>query len=195
MADEDLKERFSEKIAGCTDDEVIEILKKRSYYNPVAAEIAIREAIKRGLINSEDDLLAEEYRVKPLRFSLFPAATNQEVKVKLIKSLSRGILLAGLLPTALGVYKFTAKHFIEASFLFLVGAIWVVTSFLLLKYKRKSLVYLPMSMAVFATGYIAWLFLMAKYVRRMDLFIAIVFFGLVFYCLFYLNSILSKNQS
>lgn len=195
MADEDSKGKFNEKIAGCTDDEIIEILKKRRYYNPVAAGIAISEAIKRGLINSEDDLLAEEYRVKPLRFSLFPAVANQESREKLIKSLSRGILLAGILPAALGVYKFTEKHLFEALFLFCVGVIWVVSSFLLLKYKRKSFVNLALSMAVFAAGYIAWYFLMAKYVRRMDVFVAIIFFGLVFYCLFYLNSILSKNQS
>ena len=60
------KPGFKTLIPEYSDAELIKILKVRDHYQSEAIAIAVEEAIKRGIINSEQDLLAKEFREAPL---------------------------------------------------------------------------------------------------------------------------------
>ena len=62
---------FRSLIPDYNNDELINVLKKRKQYQKEAAEVAIQEAIKRGLIYSEQDLFADEFQDKVNTFSIF----------------------------------------------------------------------------------------------------------------------------
>ena len=84
---------FRKDIPEYSDEQLIAILKLRDHYQPEAAKLAVNEALKRGIINSEQDLLAEEYRCEPIKFSLFPEIKKKINRVKIRKSIARSLVL------------------------------------------------------------------------------------------------------
>ena len=46
---------FEEQFLDISDQEIVNILKMRKHYQPEAAQTAVNEALKRGIIHSEDD--------------------------------------------------------------------------------------------------------------------------------------------
>ena len=66
------KPDFRSSILNNSDEEILVILKKRKQYQPEAAKLAIQEAIKRGLINSEQDLFSEKFQEQSSKSFLFP---------------------------------------------------------------------------------------------------------------------------
>lgn len=178
---------MEEKFAGFDDEMLIGVLKKRAYYDPEAANAAIKEAIKRGIIHTEDDLLAPQYRDEPLRRSIFPAATLPQAKEKLIRSLSRIIMIAGLLPIIYGILKIAENHFTEAAVFIVFGLIWVGSAFLQMKEQKPAFFYTILVLTVIAFIYMVWFFIQVPVIRFMDLFVAVIIFGAVFYNLFYIK--------
>src|SRR5690554_6288827 len=87
------KPDFKEVMGKLNDESLTEVLRKRNLYQPEAARSAIDEAIRRGLINSEEDLLSEKYRIQPLKTRLFPEIENEHLRVKIRKSISRSLLI------------------------------------------------------------------------------------------------------
>jgi hypothetical protein len=73
---------FIKIIAGYTDDELRKVLKKRKLYQKEAAEFAIQEAIRRGIIYSDQDLFAKEFKDEPDKFSIFPSIENEKTSTK-----------------------------------------------------------------------------------------------------------------
>lgn len=90
----DLTERYSEY----SDEHILKILKQRTYYIPEAAQLAIDEALKRGLIKSEQDLLSEAFRVEELKFSWFPKPVNKANGMKISRSIGRSLVFAAFCP-------------------------------------------------------------------------------------------------
>ena len=193
--DDKILNKLKEEMAEYSDEEILEILKKRSHYNQTVARFAVGEAIKRELINSEGDLMAEEYRVEPLRFRLFPVIGKAKIRGKIIKSLSRGVLLIGLIPAIYGFIKFAGNEPEEAVILWLLGFSWVISAALLMKTRHSRYIYIIMGMAALCAVYIANLFISLKGFRFMDFFVAAVVYGIIFYSLFYIKFLISgKNK-
>ena len=69
---------FENTMGSLNDEQLKEVLKKRKLYQPEAAQAAIKEAIKRELIHSEEDLVKTEFRAKPLKKRLFPEIENKK---------------------------------------------------------------------------------------------------------------------
>ena len=190
--DEDILSRLKGRIPEYSDQEIIEILKKRDHYNPAVAQLAIDEAIKRGLINSESDLVAPEYRTEKLRFHLFPPIQKPESKDKVIRSLSRGILLAGIIPTIYGMMKFAENKLMESFLLVTMGGIWIASSALLMKSRKSYFVYIIMAMAMVSIVYVVLTFLRLKGIPFMDYFVALIVYCLIYYGLFYVKKLISS---
>jgi hypothetical protein len=95
---ENQSEHFSEVMKRHTDDELVNVLRNRKHYQPEAAKQAVLEAISRGIINGEQDLNSERFTEIPRKTRLFPEIENPVVRNKARISISRSLLLVGVIP-------------------------------------------------------------------------------------------------
>jgi hypothetical protein len=193
MMDSQLYDSLSEKYASYTDGQIVEILKKHKFYQPEAAKLAVEEAIRRGVIHNEDDLLAPEFRQMPRRFSLFPAIENQETKRRFQRSMSRIILFIGFLPIIYGILKIADKKTVEAAVFIGFGVVWSIISIFLLKNPRASLVYPLLVLAAISVIFATKLLLELPALKFTDVFVFLVVSCLTFYILIY-QITLSRRQ-
>ena len=180
---------FREKITESTDEELVGILKQRTYFIPEAAQLAIEEAVKRGIIHSEDDLLHEDYRVKELQFSWFPEPVNDINRRRLMKSLGRSLVFCGIFPLVYGMIKLNAGHQFEGAVLAAFALVWISLSSQLMRSYHKKIVFALL--AANSAGAIYVFFRLISFNRSplMDLFVAVVLFVLITYALLYLYQI------
>jgi hypothetical protein len=122
------KTDFAETMAQLSNEQLIEVLKKRNLYQEAAAKQAIHEAIERDIIQSEEDLFGPEFREKKLRRQLFPEIEHEKIRNKIRRSISRGLFLAGSLPAIFGVIRLNRGNQSEGILLFAFAVIWLGAS-------------------------------------------------------------------
>lgn len=81
---------MEERIRSLTRSELMMVLRRRKDYRPEAVQVAIAEALRRGLIAGEEDLDRPEFGEPVNMFTFFPAPDQQEGRVRLLRSLLRG---------------------------------------------------------------------------------------------------------
>jgi len=184
--------QYEEFINKRTDDEIFEILKKRSYYQPEMVDIAIKEAIKRNLIESEKDLEGPAFRVKPLKRRLFPGIENEAARLRIRKSLGRSFIIAGVLPLILGLTHLNAGDSPEGVLLLLAGVLWMLLSARIMWKGGRIFVNFLLVMAFFSVFYVVHFFQTEGGMVFLDFFIAIVAYLLLFYGLLFLRRLSEK---
>jgi len=182
---------FKKIIAGYSDDELRKVLKKRKLYQKEAAEFAIQEAIRRGIIYSEQDLFAREYMDEPDKFSIFPTIESEKTSTKFKTSISRSLLILGVLPVIWGVIKILGGHSFEGILIFIFGAAWSFTSFQLMRLENPNvkLIYFMFIMAVLAAGYVIRNFVVINSLTRIDILITAIGLGFILYAIGFLGSL------
>jgi hypothetical protein len=189
--DENQVPEFKIIIAGYSDEELRKVLKKRKLYQKEAADFAIQEAIRRGIIYSEQDLFAKEYKDEPEKFSLFPIIENEKARAKFKKSISRSLLIIGVLPVVWGGIKIWGGFQIEGVLIFIFGAAWSFTSFQLMRLEKPGLklIYLMFLMVLLASGYFIRNFVLSNSLTRIDILITAIGLGFVLYAVGFLGSL------
>ena len=178
---------FKKLIPEANDEQIRDILKKRSHYQPEAAELAIQEAIKRGLIYSEQDLFAEEYKVEPLKFSLFPVIEDAGIRRKISRSICRALLFAGVIPVIYGVLRLKEQVYGEGSILIFVGLLWIFLSAWLMKKMQIRIVNLFFVLYLFSIIYVGTLLVKVGTFMVFDIFAFVAIFGFLLYGLLFLR--------
>ena len=183
----EIESDFKTDIPEYNDEEIVEILKKRKYYQSEAVDLALEEAYKRDLIQSEQDLFNEEFRPEPLRFGLFPSIEDEKNKNKIRKSIARGILIMGVMPTVWGFLRLNAGNPVEVGVLLILGALWIFFSAKLIRKYNRIIINALFFMAALSLVYLAF-FLLNRYgIIFMDVFIIIALYGLLTYGLLFLK--------
>lgn len=188
------KPDFAKQIPEYSDREILEILKKRSHYQPEAARLAIDEALKRKLIFSEEDLLAKEYRPAPLKKTLFPKIEDKTQKQKISRSISRGLLITGVIPIIFGLLKFNQGNSVEGALVTSGGVLWMFFAAQTTRKVNPKILRLFFVLLGFGGIYLANVFLQLKSVIFMDVFIVAVVYGLAIYGLLYLIKLHPQNK-
>jgi hypothetical protein len=177
---------FEELMGEMDDERLKEVLQKRNHYQEKAVEAAVREAIGREIIHSEEDLMAPEFRTKPLKTKLFPDIENEHIRNKIRKSMARGLLIAGILPLIWGVVKLNNGYRNEGLVVLIFGLLWMgIASSLIRQLVPTSLKFLY-ALVVVSLVYTVRLLLSQAFVEFMDAFIIAVLYMLIFYGLTYL---------
>lgn len=171
------------------DDEILEILKKRNYYQSEAVELALEEARNRDLIHSEQDLLSEEFRTEKLQFGLFPKIEEDRNKSKIRKSIARGILISGVLPTVWGFLQINSGNNVEGTLFIAGGVLWILFSARLIQQFNLKLIYGLFLLSIISLFVVAKFLLIRNSIVIMDFFIAALVHGLLFYGLFFLKKL------
>jgi len=172
---------FKQIIAAHTDDEIRQILKKRKLYQKDAADFAIQEAIRRGIIYSEQDLFAKEYKHEPNKFSLFPIIENQKARAKFKKSLTRSLLILGAIPMVLGGIKIVETQYLVGILIFVFGASWSFASYRLMQKLDKKLVILLFVLLILAVAFIVKLMVSTHSLTTIDVLVTVIGVGFVLY--------------
>jgi hypothetical protein len=190
--DKDFWERLAIKMSEYNDEEIISILQKHKLYEPEAQKIAIDEAIRRGIIRSEQDLFSENFKTEPSRFTLFPHPEKKETILKILKSLSRALLVAGVIPIVFGVLKFQVFKYAEGSALVLVGLIWITSAWIIFSRQDKRFWPPLLVIALLSALYVARILFLLKGLRVMDYVVPSILFLVIFYSLLYLRALIRK---
>ncbi len=189
--DDEFVAEFKTKLNSYSDGEIIKILQKRDHYNKTAAQLAIDEAIKRGLIHSEQDLLHEKYRVQPMKGQLFPKVDKLELKVKIIKSLARSFVLVGALPMVFGILGILKGEVLESVIILLLGIIWISIALSLMKKGTGQFLQVLIILAFGSLLYIINHFLKVNGLHILDVVFTSIFYLLLFYGLFFAKSMVA----
>ena len=181
------KSDFRSSIPNYSDEKILTILKKRKQYQPEAAKLAIREAIKRGLINSEQDLFSEKFQEKSSESYLFPIIIDDKNKDKIRKSIIRILIIIGSIPMVWGIFEITKSKLTEGVLLILLGVVWIYASAQLMKRVQLKMVNLLFVMLVASVAYIVKILLEMKGLVIMDYFIPIILLSLITYGLLFIR--------
>lgn len=178
---------FRSSIPEFSDEQIIAILKKRSQYQKEAADLAIQEALKRKLIHTEQDLFSEVFQEEEAVFSWFPKIVREHVKNKTRKSLARVLILIGAVPAFLGILGIFDGAFVEGIVLFVIGVVWVIAAFKIMKKMQVQFVNLLFVLLGISLIYVVKILLEMKGLIVMDYAIPVVFYLLVIYGLLFLR--------
>nr|WP_319999737.1 hypothetical protein [uncultured Draconibacterium sp.] len=177
---------FREDIPNYSDEQLKEVLKMRDHYQPEAAKLAIQEALRRGIINSEQDLFSEEYRCEEIQFSLFPKIKRDRNRIKIRKSIARSMVISSALPVVYGLVEMRTGNKWEGAAILLFGLLWLFCSAQLIKMFHVFFVRCLMAGTVLGVLYIFYRLISLQTTVFMDFFLVLVFTGLIFYGLIFL---------
>jgi len=135
---------FYERYFNYTDTQILEILRNQKGYQEAARNAAVKIAVERQLIHSEQDLLSPEFqKSKNTGLTLFPQMTSFYFHQRLLGSIFRFFYIMSLLPVIYGFLKY-AEGYIDQTILGLsVGIVWFLL-ILLLKKTEKLVILLPL---------------------------------------------------
>lgn len=185
---------FQEKYKQLTDTEIHEILQLRNSYQKNAAQAAIAEAIRRGIIQSEQDLFSEEYRQPNNRSSrFFPAIYKAEQKEKMLASIHRINFIVGIIPLIFSGLNYFKGEILPCIAYAGVGATWLYLSFRLSKTKSELIIKLMLTLLLAAFTYSIYAVSILKSLQIMDLAVTVIAFSVPGYCLMFARSILRNR--
>jgi hypothetical protein len=166
---------YYERYTNYTDEQLLEILKKRKDYQESAVDAAVKIAIERQLIYSEQDLFSHEFQNNKLdRSMLFPEISNDFQRQKLVGSILRFLYIMSFLPLVFGFLKYAEGQYSLTAIGVGVGVIWFLLSFLLAKTK-KTVVFIPLFILLFSISlYFGIAILSSSSIKIMDLVMLII---------------------
>ncbi|HCE58533.1 MAG TPA: hypothetical protein DER09_12070 [Prolixibacteraceae bacterium] len=181
------QEHFAQVMQKHNDGELIEVLRNRRRYQPEAAQQAVLEAIRRGIIAVEADLLDEKFAEPNRKFSLFPVIENPKARSKARKSMARSLMVAGAIPAIYGIYQVYHSLIAEGVTIVLLGFSWMILSFFLLKSVKSWLIYGMLALYAVAFTVAVIKFSMSQITGLMDILFPSVLALLVLYGIIYLG--------
>jgi len=182
---------FYERYITLTDIEILEILKRRKDYQDLAVDAAVKIAIERKLISTEQDLFSPEFETAGSNGTkLFPDVSNEYHRQRLIGSVFRFLYMMSFLPLVFGIMKY-AEGQLLLSFLGVgIGVVWFILSFLLSR-SRKKFTFIPLfAVLVSSSIYIGWQIFDKSPFHFLDLFVLLVGTILTAYLLLFLRRLL-----
>jgi len=145
---------FEYRLKEVSDEEIVSILKFRAHYQPHAVKDAVREALKRGIIESIDDLEKDEFKPQPIPpKSLFPISSVKNQNLSIFKSLCRICYIYGIFPVIFGVFQIVSHHFAMGLIALVIGISIFLITFNLEKEKKLFLSQLLLAFNIPAVGY------------------------------------------
>lgn len=185
--EENQNSEFKQIIANYSDEELRKVLKKRNLYQKEAADFAVGEAIKRGLIYSEQDLFASEFQPEPEKFTLFPTIENDKARAKFRKSITRSLIITGALPMVWGGIKIFKSQSFEGILLFLFGAAWSIISYQLMRSVNAKLINALFFMLILVVAYFVKVFVSVSFLKMIDVLFTAIVIGFIAYSIGFLG--------
>ncbi|MFA9390646.1 MAG: hypothetical protein ACERKD_12610 [Prolixibacteraceae bacterium] len=183
---------FEYRLREVSDDEIISILRFREHFQKPAVKAAIKEALKRGIIQSLDDLNGENFQPQALApRSLFPIGLSELQNVGIFKSLCRIFYGYGLLPIIYGVMQLTRHFSFGAIAAILTGIIVIYFSYQLEKTRKPFYSNLILGLNLPAMGFAIYYLTSTGNPSTMDAVAIGIVLLVMLYTTFYANKLAS----
>lgn len=189
-------ENLESRICSLNDIDLRKLLSLKDLYQNEAVKIAIQEAIKRGIIVSEDDLNLPEFNsAKKTIKSIFPKLNNELQLKKVFSSIVRILLIISIFPILLGSLKLV-EHQTQYGFgLLMFGVAWLSLNLYLQKSRNHQV---PIGLIVIFLLGISFVFFNQVRFYSFQI-IDLVIWGLcifvILYLLVYLKVLLSSKEN
>jgi len=185
---------FYERYSNYTDTQILEILRNQKGYQEGARNAAVKIAVERQLINSEQDLLSPEFKKsKNTGLTLFPQMTSFYHHQRLLGSIFRFLYILSLLPVVYGLLKY-AEGFIDQTILGVcVGGVWFLLIFLLKKTEKPGILLPLFGILIFVGTSVTFKIATNHPVRILDF--VVLFLGVLLsaYFLFLVKSLIQNK--
>lgn len=187
---------FYERYANFTDSQIKEILVNHRSYQEPAVTAAVKIAIERELIHTEQDLLGPEYQSKPSTgLSLFPDITDSNQYRKVVASIFRVLFFISLVPILFSTLKYSEGQLKMTFMGAVIGIIWASLTFLLLKTERMFIANFQIVLVLLALFAIGYRILLREPSPAVDLFVLVTGTLLALYFLLYLKHLIRSKPS
>jgi len=183
---------FEYRLLEVSDEEIVSILRFREHYQPQAVKAAIREAIKRGIIESIDDLEKDEFKPQSIPKSLFPVSMVKSQNVAIFKSLCRICYFFGAIPVIFGFFQIASRHLTMGFISLIFGISVLYITFRLEKERKLFLAQLMLFFNVPVIGYAIYRFSSFGTTSGMDVLVAGVSIILLLYTTLYINKLIVR---
>jgi hypothetical protein len=181
----EVKVDYEELFGRMEDEQLLEVIEKRSLYQPEAAEVAVRISLERGMFDSEHDLPDPRIHEKHLKLKLFPVIETRKNRLRIRKSVARMLFLAGLLPAIWGIVRFNSGFSTEGAVLLVYALLWMGSAAWLIRNYASAAVTVLFLLAGLSLAYIIRMLLVNPSFVFMDFFIIGVLYLLMVYGLFF----------
>jgi len=181
---------FEYRLKEVSDDEIISILRYRKLYQNNAVNSAIKEALKRGILSSLDDLDNDEFKPQELPpKSFFPLGNNLNQNLAILKSLIRLFYGFGIVPLLYGFYLISEKKVGFAILSLATGAIILFLAFRLDKTQKSVFSLLLLGLNLLAVGFSVYMLQSTGIPTVMDVAAAVIIFLVIMYATIYTHKI------
>ncbi|MGE5393689.1 MAG: hypothetical protein ACM3P1_03040 [Candidatus Saccharibacteria bacterium] len=188
--DPEMPNKFYERYTNYSDHQIKEILKNHKDYQESAVTAAIRIAIEREIIHSEQDLMASEYQSTISRkMTAFPQISNAYHYNKIIKSIFRVLFLVSLIPLIFGILKYVDGQLPMAFWGFGIGLFWLALTFALLKTHKMIIIFIQILFLIPLAVFLGNRIIHQLIFHVTDLLVLIVLTVLIIYFLLYLRKL------
>lgn len=135
---------FYRRYLNYTDVQILEILRNQKDYQDGARNAAVKIAVERQLIHSEQDLLSPEFqKSRTIRLALFPQITNSYHHQRLVGSIFRFLYILSFVPLVYGFLKYAEGNIDQTIWGACVGIGWLLLV-ILLKRTGKPVILVPL---------------------------------------------------
>jgi hypothetical protein len=186
---ENQSEHFRDVMQRHSDEELVKVLKKRKHYQPEAAKQAVSEAISRGIINSEQDLFSDKFAEIPVKTRLYPEIENPEVRKKVKRSISRSLLLVGVIPLVWSLARWNINTLPVSLMVLSFGLVWIGISTGLLVTKNVRFAYGLLFLMVPGLIFLVRMLLQNRFLLAYEIVVPVVLTVLILYGVGYLHKL------
>jgi hypothetical protein len=182
---------FYERYEDYPDSRIMEILKNHKNYQDSAVDSAVKIAIQRGLIHSEQDLLGPEFQNnRNFGFKLFPPISDEFQRQKLLASLFRFVYLLALVPLIFGILSYAKGEQFQALIGVGAGLFGLLMSVLLSKTRKPVFWLVLLAELIVIAATVGQKILTAKPILVLDLVMLLIGTLLALYILLYLRKLI-----
>lgn len=192
--DPETRTHFYDLYTTYSDQQIKTILKNHHDYQESAVTAAIKIAIERELIHSDQDLMAPEYQNKtPRKFTAFPEISDAYQHKKVVASIFRVLFLVSFIPIVFGIIKY-AEGELHFTYMGLgLGVLWLVLTFILQKTKKLIFVFIQLILLLPISVILGVRLTSQKIFPATDMLVLIILTSLVIYFLLYLKKLIQTN--
>lgn len=183
--------RFYSKYSDYSDAQILEILRIHKDFQDEAVTAAVKIAIERQLIHTEQDLMSPEFQYTKIDgFTIFPVITNAHHQGRLVASIFRYLYILSLIPFIYGILKYAEGDSDQVFLGVATGLVWFSLSLILNKTRKLIFNTILIFLLVIITVSIGMKVFSIDSHRFMDSVILLVGFLLSAYFLLYLRKLI-----
>jgi hypothetical protein len=187
----DVAAHFEMLFSEYSDNEILEVLRKHKDFQDRAVTVAVKIAIDRKLIHSEQDLMSPEFQYSKLeKFTIFPEITNVYHQERLISSIFRYLYVLSLLPIIYGVLKYaegSSDHTILGLF---TGVTWFTFCVMLNRTRKQIFFFFLFVLLLLVSVSVGNQILTADHLLTLDFVMLLIVLFLSAYMLLYLRKLI-----